>query len=113
MEHPNNLDAVFKESIEDQMLRELFYWKHSHASEKCASILSCSAHFGLGCEKLEGFFGGRVESETHFQVLMGSQVLGLVIKIPVRRWPDEDAAFHPATLAGLCFSRSSLRFCVQ
>lgn len=44
---------------------------------------------------------------------MRGQVLGLLVEITVGSGPDHDSGFHPATLAGLCLSRSSFRLRTQ
>jgi len=113
MEYADDPDTFFDPPVKNQMVGELFQWEHSYAGEERAPAVRALAHFRLTGKEPKGLFRGAVEAKTGLEGWMSSQVLGLARQIPVCRRPEDNTAFHRATLADLCLSRSSLRLLAQ
>ena len=47
VEHSDDLDPAFKQSVKYKVLGEPFQWKHPHAGEEGAPVRSHLADFGL------------------------------------------------------------------
>ena len=77
VEHSDDLDPAFKQSVKYKVLGEPFQWKHLHAGEEGAPARSYLADFGLARQEAESLFGGPVEAQGRFEALMRRQVFRL------------------------------------